>query len=116
MSSDQQVSSKAVMAAMLQVGRVGTRQTLEELEQIEPDLSEYLMETLGQLHQRLFTLGGTAAQTRRLTRDIEVMALVCITALRCGHLELWQHSEAGQTFESPIAPAAGDTPTGSSGG
>ena len=117
MPSDQQVSTKAVMTAMLHVNRVGARRTLEELEQVEPDLAEYLMETLGQIHQRLFTIGATHAQSRRLSRDIEVMALVCITALRRGHLELWQGSDAGKVFEadaSATPSSSGDAPSSSS--
>ena len=90
MPSDQTVTAKAVLAAVIEIRRHGTRPALEHLEQVEPDLSEYLMESLSEIHQKLRKLHSPAAQVQRLYRDVESLTLVCIVALRRGHHDLWR--------------------------
>ena len=94
MPSDQSVSAKAVLAAVLEIKREGTRPSLEHLEQVEPDLAEYLMESLTTVHQNLLALGGPARDRQRLYREIEALTLTCIVALWRGHHELWQQDQS----------------------
>lgn len=99
MPSDQQVSAKAVLDAVLALRRQGSRQAIEHLEQIKPDLSEYLLETLSDIHRQLLALGGPARQSLRVYRQIQSLVLVTVTALRNAHYELWRQSPAGEQFE-----------------
>ena len=101
MPSDQQVSAKAVLDAVLALRRQGSRQAIEHLEQIEPDLTDYLLETLSDIHRQLLALGGPARQSRRLYRQVQSLVLVTVTALRNAHYELWRQSPAGEQFEQP---------------
>jgi hypothetical protein len=114
MPTDQQVSARAVLAALTELRRVGVRLTLRQLEQVEPDLTDHLLETLFYIHRNLLALGGPARQSQRLFRDIQSLTLVCIIALRRGHYELWRDSEIGGQLESdsdaPVAPDTPDTP------
>ena len=97
MASDQQVSARAVLDAMMEIQRRGHR-VREDLEQIEPDLARYLMESLSAVHGKLIDLSGPADETQRLYREIEAITLVCTTALRKGHYELWRQSESGNNL------------------
>lgn len=113
MASDQQVSARSVLDAVMELRRRGARQALEELEQVEPDLASYLMESLSDVHRQLLALGGPAKASRRLYRDIQSLTLVCITALRKGHYELWRQSDAGSNLDPPGGaepPADGSPP------
>ncbi len=102
MPSDQTVTSKVVLACVLEIQRLGTGPALEHLEQVEPDLANYLMETLGTIHQRLTTLNGPTRSTQRVYRQVEVLIVVCITALRRSHYELWcQNHTPDETTPSP---------------
>lgn len=82
-----------ILHALLKLRRRGTTAALEHLEQVEPDLAAYLMETLSALHHDLLALGGPPKRTRRAYRGVESLVLVCIAALRAGHYELWRGSE-----------------------
>ena len=106
MATDQQVSARAVLDAVMELRRRGSRQALQELEQVEPDLASYLMESLSDVHQKLLALGGPAKASRRLYDDMQSLALVCIAALRKGHYELWRQSDAGAKLDPPDSGAA----------
>jgi hypothetical protein len=94
MSSDQQVTSRIILKSLLELQRQGTTTPpLEHLEQVEPDLACYVMETLSDLHHQLLALGAAAKRTRRIYRQVELFVLVCITALRNGHYELWRQTQ-----------------------
>jgi len=90
MPSDQTVTAKAVLAAVVEIRRHGTRPALEHLEQVEPDLAEYAMESLSEIHQKLRKLSSPVADSQRLYRDVESLVLVCIVALWRGHHDLWR--------------------------
>ena len=92
MASDQQVTAADVLAAVLELERVGARRSTMRLEQVEPDLAEFLLENLSQLHHRLLDLGGPAKKTRRIFHQVERLALVCVESMRKGHFRLWQAS------------------------
>jgi hypothetical protein len=55
---------------------------MQRLEETEPELANYLFETLSEIHQNLFSLHGSGAKTRRVYRQVELMTLVCIESLR----------------------------------
>jgi hypothetical protein len=89
-ASDGMVHARTVLETVLQLQRQGTEPSMRQLEQSEPDLAEYLLESLSDLHQRLGALGGSPGRTRRVYRRMELMTLICIQALRKGHYELWK--------------------------
>ncbi|MGB0766266.1 MAG: hypothetical protein ACPGYV_00995 [Phycisphaeraceae bacterium] len=90
MATDQQVSARAILRAESELRRVGHRQTMTQLEQVEPDLSGHLWEELSDIHRRLLSLGGSPKASQRCYRRIQRLMLVAILALRHGHHELWR--------------------------
>ena len=88
MPTDQQVTAQAVLRAVTQLQRQGPDPAMRHLEQTEPDLAEYVMETLGTIHHRLLALGASTQKTQRLHRQIQSLVLVCIQSLRHAHHEL----------------------------
>src|SRR5258706_16172671 len=95
MASDRIVTAKDVLDALMRVQRTGPDPLLRELEQLEPDLCEYLLEQASAVHQAIAKLGTRPARTRRLTRDVASMALVLVFSLRNAHLRLWQPTTPG---------------------
>jgi hypothetical protein len=108
MPSDQQVTSKMILQTLQELTRTGTTPALEHLEQVEPDLASYLMETLTTIYHQILGLGGSAKTSRRVYRQVQLLALVCIVALRKGHYELWRRqaddSEEDSTDATPPEP------------
>ena len=90
MASDQLVHARLVLQAQMQLNRRGIDSAMRHLEQTEPDLAEYVMESLGLLHQRLLDLGGSAKKTRRLYLQVQTLVLVSIDSLGKAHLALWE--------------------------
>jgi len=109
MASDQQVSARAVLDAVMELRRQGPAQVIEHLEQVEPELTNYLLESLSQIHQHLMMLGAPSRRTQRVYRQVQAMALVAITALRNGHFELWRH-DVGDRIGQFDPHADGSTP------
>ena len=101
MASDQQVSARAILRAESELRRVGQRQTMTQLEQVEPDLSGHLWEELSDIHRRLLALGGQPKESRRCYHRIQRLMLVSILSLRHGHLELWRDLHEPPTREVP---------------
>jgi hypothetical protein len=112
MASDQTVS-RDILRAILEQRRTGNGAALESLERVEPDLAEFVMEELGQIHKRLLESGASTKHTRRLYRVVETLVVVAVLALRQGHTRLWQHEE--QTADTAGSPkgATADLHTGS---
>ena len=96
MASDQQVTSRLILQVLARVKRTGSMKLVQDLENGEPDLAEYLLESLTTLRQRLFEIGASARQTQRLYLDVQQLVIVVITALQIGQYELWKHTEAGE--------------------
>jgi hypothetical protein len=103
--SDGIVRPRTVLDCVLHLQHHGTTLAIQLLEQTEPELANYLLETLTAIHQSLGNLQAPAAQTRRVYRQIKVMTLVCIEALRRSHSELWL-----QQIEGPAGPLVSDPP------
>jgi hypothetical protein len=73
---------------------------MRQLEATEPELAEYLFESLSAIYQKLLELNGPFRKTRRVYLQVQTMALVSIQALRHSHFELWRQTEAGAQRES----------------
>ena len=93
MASDQQVTSKMILQTLQELTRKGTTPVLEQLEQVEPDLASYLMETLTTIYHQILSLGGSAKKSKRVYRQVQTLAVACIMAMRQGHFELWRKNE-----------------------
>lgn len=81
MSTDKHISARTVLDAVLAIKRIGIKRALEQLEDAEPELASFVMESLSTVHQQLLALGGRAKPTQRVLREIESIILVCITSL-----------------------------------
>ena len=73
MASDQVVGARDVLAALMQVRRLGSGPELRELEQQEPDLTEFLLEETTAIHQQLLALGGNPKRSRRVWHRIQTL-------------------------------------------
>ena len=111
MATDQQVTARAVLRAVAELERQGPGPAMRLLEQTEPDLAEYVMETLSLIHRRLLALGGNAAQSRRVYRQVQGLVLVSVGSLRHAHHQLWREQMAeGLAQLEPGAEASEPTP------
>ena len=107
MATDQVVSSKDVLQALMELRRVGGRWSLEELERQEPDLTEFMLEELSALHALLLESGAAARHVRRASRRAEATAVVLVSALRQAHRRLWRE-EAEGTRLAEVDPSLGE--------
>jgi hypothetical protein len=98
-TQDQVVCARDVLRAASQVRRLRTDVSIQQLEQTEPDLTEFLLEELSAVHQLVLALGGRPRLERRVVRRVEYMALVLVTSLRAAQLRLWED----QFANTPIA-------------
>ena len=103
-----------VLQSLLELQRQGTDKVMTHLEQTEPDLAEYLMEGLSQVHQKLLDAGASHRQAQRLYYRVETLTLVCILSLRKAQQQLWEEAMGSSLKDlDPSAeqdPPAGDTP------
>ena len=113
MASDQQVTSRLILQVLARAKRGGSMKLVQELEQVEPDLTEHVLESLTTFRQRLFEIGASARQTQRLYLDVQQLVVVVITALRRGQYELWKHTEAGERLAELDPSLADDEPPSS---
>lgn len=93
-ASDQVVNAKDVLQALTEVRRVGGIRALEELERLEPGLTEYCLEEPSAVHQQILQTRATPKQVRAVSRRVEGLALVLVTALRKTGLRLWREQAA----------------------
>jgi hypothetical protein len=82
MPSNPPVSSRLILQTVIELKRRGTTTALEYLEQVEPDLADYVMESLTDIHYHILAMGATAKQSRRIYRRVEMLVLVSIAVLR----------------------------------
>lgn len=99
MAPDRMVTAGHVLKSVMEVERRGSRRILSEWEAREPDLTEYMLESLTALHHKLVGAGLSHAQARRLYRKAETILLVSIMALRRAQREAW-----GDGDDEPPAP------------
>lgn len=75
------LSARTVLKAILVSKRQGTR-IIDELDEREPDLAEYLTEELSSIHSALWNLCEEPRPTAKLQKQITQMACVLIEAMR----------------------------------
>ncbi len=102
-ASDGIVQARTVLDCVLRLQRQGTLHAMQQLEETEPDLANYLFETLSAFHHSLSKLPIPPPRVRRIYRQVEVMTFACIEALRQSHYELWQ-----QQMDGPVRPSDQD--------
>lgn len=94
MPTDQLVQSRDVLDAVMQIRRQGRAQVLRQLEQLEPDLAEYVMEESSRIYQAVLATGVAHRHVQRLHRRCEGLVLVTLLALRHATLRLWRQDAA----------------------
>lgn len=108
MAIDRQVSCRAILRALAGLRRQGVDRAMQRLEQIEPDLAEFVLEHLSLVYSELVRLGGPPKRTQRVYREIQTLVLSSIEALRQGHYELWREEKAAEPFvaddATPVSP------------
>ena len=116
--SDRTVSARAVLRALAEYRRHGSRRAMAALERAEPDLAEFVLEGLSGAYHELLRLGGTPKATRRAYRRVQELALVAVAALRHGHDELWQQEIRAEPRLAVLAdpPAVNNSDSDSGGG
>ena len=90
MATDQQVTARMVLEAQLELERRGAGAFMQHLEKTEPELANFVLETLSLIYSKLSNLGGPPRRTKRAFRSVQTLLLVSIEALRRGHLSLWE--------------------------
>lgn len=108
MTTDRGVTSRMILQSMAQLERRGRQIVLEELEQVEPELVEFLLENLSRIYQRLLETGAKPKRVQRLNRRIETLVLTVVLAIRTAHLELWRKDMGGHLDD--LNPETGDDP------
>jgi hypothetical protein len=108
MASDQTVTAKDVLAAVMELRRRGGEVVLRQFEQEEPDLTEFVLEELSAVHQQIAKTGATAKQLRRITRRVEAMVVTAVLALRHTHFRLWDVQAPGPNRLDGTLPVADD--------
>jgi hypothetical protein len=78
------IPARRVLDAVLEIRRLGPDRALCRLEENEPDLAEYVLESLSALHGDLLKLGGRARATRQVYHQTQELVLVSIAADRGG--------------------------------
>jgi hypothetical protein len=104
-SSDRLVTSQHILKAVMEYERRGSTKVLADLETLEPDMVEYLLESLTRLHYQLTRLGLSNADARKIYRPAEKTAVVCIMALRNAHRDLWESDgDTSPPSPPPLSP------------
>jgi hypothetical protein len=108
MPSDQLVTASHVLRSFLELQRRRSRRVLSELETLEPDLAEYVIENLTQLHHHLARHGLSHRELRRVYALAESTLLVSLMALRRGFQGLLGQGDDGDV--KPELPGAQHPP------
>ena len=112
MASDRIVTAQHVLHSVMELQRRGSRPIMSELESLEPDLMEYILESLTQLHHKLADAGLAGSEVRKLYRRAETIVLVGVMALRKAHRDLWENdltAPAADPIEPSVPPASPDS-------
>lgn len=81
-SASHRVHTRTVLVALMEVRRRGSAEMLKQLEKTEPDLAEYLMESLSDIHHAVLGLGVPPRRARRIYGQVETLVLTCTTAMQ----------------------------------
>jgi hypothetical protein len=93
MPSDKLITGKMILDAVLQLQREGSSPTLSHLEATEPELLNYLCESLSQLHGQLDRISSSGRKAQNLFRQIEHIILIALLAQRRGYQQLFNLPE-----------------------
>jgi len=109
MATDQHVTARMVLEAQFELERRGAAALMRHLEKIEPELANFVLETLSLIYTKVSNLGGPPQKTSKAFRQMQTLLIVSIESLRRAHLELWekQMGPALQQFD-PEAPHGPD--------
>lgn len=88
MPSDGIVTARLILRVASRIQRDRGRQAMQQLDDQEPELSEYVLEQLSDLHHRLWAMGLSERRAQALYRRLETLVLTAVTAQRlaCGDL------------------------------
>ena len=111
MASDRIVTAQHVLKAVMELERRGANRLLPEWERLEPDLTEYILESLTTLNHKLVGAGLSGAQALKLYRRAETTVLVSIMALQRAQRDLWGGNDEEPT-SNPQPPSDSVGPTG----
>ena len=78
------ITARQVLDAVFEHQRLGPDRALHRLETNEPELAEYVIESLSAVHGELLKLGGRARATHRVYLRAQELVLVSIAAVRGG--------------------------------
>jgi hypothetical protein len=90
MPTDQHVTSRMVLEAQLELERRGADAFMRHLEKTEPELANFVLESLSLIYQKMSNLGGAPQKTRKAFGHVQTLLIVSIESLRRAHLELWE--------------------------
>jgi hypothetical protein len=108
MATDQHVSERMVLEAQLELERRGAGAFMRHLEKTEPELANFVLETLSLIYTKLSNLGGPPQKTKRAFRSVQTLLLVSIESLRRAHRELWEKQMGPALAE--LDPESGSDP------
>lgn len=71
-------TAKDLLTAISDLQRRGPRRILEDLERIEPEVAEYFLEQLTEIHHQVMTACLSSRDVRRISRRVESLVLVAL--------------------------------------
>ena len=76
------ITARDVLHALSEVRRRGPWPLFQQLEQIEPELAEFVLEEISAIHHTLLKTGARPGVVRRLQRQVQSLILVSLLAIR----------------------------------
>ena len=76
------VTARDVLQALSEVRRRGHWPLFQQLEQLEPDLAEFVLEEISAIHHTLLKSGARPRVVRRLQRQVQSLILVSLRAIQ----------------------------------
>ena len=80
--SNPTVTARDILNALSEIRRRKQWPLFQELEAAEPDLAEWVLEEITAIHHTLLQTGARPKVVRRLQRQAQNLALVCVLATR----------------------------------
>ena len=76
------VTARDILNVLSEIRRRKQWPLFQELEAAEPDLAEFVLEEITAIHHTLIETGARPKVVRRLQRQVQNLALVCVLAVR----------------------------------
>ncbi|HEY8668169.1 MAG TPA: hypothetical protein VIL86_16090 [Tepidisphaeraceae bacterium] len=93
MPSDAIVTADDLTQARAQIRREGTAQIMDCLQQIEPELYEFVLNASHCVAGRLALFSVPQRPVRETADDLLETVLTCLLAMRQSHARLWEQDE-----------------------